>query len=172
MKLSRGDQSELKQFLESKDFTQSSHLELNFHPESAQNITSLFHSDLDEVSTQSRDFKTQLHESQFQLNKIQESCIFKEQLIQKLETEIEQLGLELKSPVVQNAILAKTGSSEENNLMQLQSDKDLSDSKTKLQDLIIALTQQNKELELTNRRLIDEKCILEVKVSFRGYLKR
>lgn len=121
MKLSRSDQSEVIQILKTTDFSQSSHFKPSLQLDNEQNITSLPHS-------QSEGFKNQLHESQFWLTKMQESCSFKEQLVQKLETEIEQLGLELNSPVMRNTIQKKTGNSKGNNPMQLQSNKDPSKS--------------------------------------------
>lgn len=103
MKLPRSDQSELIQILKTTDFSHSPYLKPSLQLDSDQDIISSFHS--------------------------QESCIFKEQLTQKLETEIEQLGLELNSPVMRNTIQKKTGSSKKNNPMQLKSNKAPSEAK-------------------------------------------
>eukprot|EP00210_Caulerpa_lentillifera_P005430 g5192.t1 len=151
------------EFFEINDFTHLSHLKLSFRQATNQSVTSFLTSRLNEVIKRSKAFQTQLDQSQIQLARLQETCEAKEELIGQLRTKCENLMLEVESkgPNYVTPSILETTPQAHNHLNHVKSKTGKSSFEAKLPEQIEALLRHIKQLELSNKKLLDENSKLD-----------
>eukprot|EP00210_Caulerpa_lentillifera_P008031 g7668.t1 len=159
-----GGQSEVHIF-EINDFNKLLHLKLAFRPGTDQSIKSFLAFRLGEVTSQSQDFQLHLNQTKNELENLKENCKAKDERIRELSEKCEMLILDAKSEEKRIHLqLAETASLEKDQIRN-QFEEEKLKIEMKLHEQIETLMKRNEELEISNKRLVDEKYTLDSKCS-------